>query len=140
MVLRDIGEGDAAALLCTTDEMACCTGNNRAGEWYYPDGGVVPIMTPTTGSPEPYYRNRGSSLIRLNRRPNQGLSLMYTGMYCCRIPYQGGVMQTLCVGAYLTESAGESYACAAIPIILYGSYSLSTWNNIQKRYSEVPVR
>ena len=108
MVLRNIGE-DAAALLCTTDRTACCTGTlGRGGEWFYPDGRIVPIMDPRPpATAEPYYRNRGTSLIRLNRRPNQGLSVMYTGVYCCKIPDQDNVMQTLCVGAYLTESAGQ---------------------------------
>ena len=104
MLLRNIGEGDPGALLCTTDSTTCCTGAlGRGGEWFYPDGWMVPVM----GNGEPYYRNRGTSLIRLNRRPSQGLSVMYTGIYCCKIPDQNNVMQTLCVGAYLTESAGE---------------------------------
>ena len=106
MLLQNIGEGDAGALLCTTNRTACCTSElGRAGEWFYPGGRMVPIVAPAV--PEPYYRNRGTSLIRLNRRPNQGLSDMYTGVYCCQIPDQNNVMQTLCVGAYLTESAGE---------------------------------
>ena len=108
MILRNIGEGDAGALLCRTDSTTCCTGTGRAGEWFYPDRRMVPVNDPPTGDPEPYYRNRGTSLIRLNRRPNMGLSVMYTGMYCCKIPDRNNVEQTLCVGAYLTESAGES--------------------------------
>ena len=109
VLLRNIGEGDGGALLCTTDRTACCTGAlGRAGEWFYPDGRRVPIMDPPPpATAEPYYRNRGTSLIRLNRRINQGLSDMYTGVYCCEIPDQNNVIQTLCVGAYLTESAGE---------------------------------
>ena len=108
VVLRSIGEGDAGALLCTTDRTTCCTGAlGRGGEWFYPDGRMVPIMNPAPAAPEPYYRNRGNMLIRLNRRPNQGLSAMYTGVYCCEIPNRNNVRQTLCVGAYLTESAGE---------------------------------
>ena len=105
---------DAGALLCRTDRTACCTGDNRAGEWFYPDRRKVPIMFPLMGDPEPYYRNRGTSLIRLNRRDNEGLSVMYTGIYCCEIPDQNDVIQTMCVGAYLTESAGEClllYTC-----------------------------
>ena len=103
VLLQSIGEGDAGALLCTTDRTTCCAGANRAGEWYYPDGRMVPIM----GVGQPYYRNRGDMLIRLNRRPNQGLSEMYTGVYCCEIPDQNYVIQTMCVRAYLTESGGE---------------------------------
>ena len=108
VLLQSIGEG-AGALLCTTDRTACCTGTlGQAGEWFYPDGRMVPIVNPAPpATAEPYYRNRGTSLIRLNRRSSQGLSVMYTGVYCCQIPDQMNVMQTLCVGAYLTESAGE---------------------------------
>ena len=114
VLLRNVGEGDAGALLCTTDRTACCgTAPNRFGQWYYPDRTVVPI----DGAGQPYYRNRGDMLIRLNRRSNQGLSVMYSGVYCCEIPDQNNVNQTLCVGAYLTESAGECYTvcimCAA---------------------------
>ena len=109
MLLRNIGEGDAGALICTTNRTACCTGAlGRGGEWFYPDGRMVPInVPPSPATPEPYYRSRGTSLIRLNRRSSQGLSVMYTGVYCCQIPNQNNVMQTLYVGAYLTESAGE---------------------------------
>ena len=116
MVLQNIGEGDAHALLCTTDNTTCCRGAGLAGEWFYPDGTMVPIMA--TG--QPYYRNRDTSLIRLNRNDNQGLSVMYTGIYCCQIPDQRGVTQTLCVGAYLTESAGEClflYTCITMSYI-----------------------
>lgn len=104
VLLRNIGEGDAGALLCTTDRTACCADvPNRAGQWYYPDR----MMVPTDGVGQPYYRNRGNMLIRLNRRPNQGLSEMYSGVYCCKIPDQNNVEQTMCVRAYLTESGGE---------------------------------
>ena len=90
---------DDAALLCTTDKNPL----GRTGEWLYPNGTMVPIM----GTGWSYYRNRGPSLIRLHRRPLQGLSVMNTGMYCCEIPDRNDMMKTLCVGAYLTESAGE---------------------------------
>ena len=110
VLLRNVGEGDAGALLCTTDRTACCgTAPNRFGQWYYPDGRMVPIMDPAPATAEPYYRNRGTSLIRLNRRSSQGLSDMYSGVYCCEIPDQNNVNQTLCVGAYLTESGGEFF-------------------------------
>ena len=100
VLLGSIGEGDAA-LLCTTDSTACCgTIPNRFGQWYYPNG----TMVLTDGAGQPYYRNRGDMLIRLNRRPNQGLSEIYSGIYCCEIPDQNSVMQTMCVQA---ENGGE---------------------------------
>ena len=104
MLLQNIGEGDGA-LLCTTDKTSCCgTVPNRFGQWFYPDGTVVPPAI----AGQPYYRNRGDMLICLNRRLSGSLSVMYTGIYCCQIPDQDDVRQTLCVGAYLTASAGES--------------------------------
>jgi len=112
VLLQNIGEGDAGALLCITNRTACCIrALGLAGEWFYPDGRMVPIKGPSPPPPgaEPYYRNRGTSLIRLNRRPSQGLSDMYSGVYCCQIPDQNNVMQTWCVGAYLTESGGEFF-------------------------------
>ena len=43
-VLRtDIGEGDAA-LQCTTDRDGCCSGYERAGDFYFPNGEQVPIL------------------------------------------------------------------------------------------------
>ena len=111
VLLQSIGEGDTGALLCITNSSACCThALGLAGQWFYPDGRMVPIMDPAPpATAEPYYRNRGTSLIRLNRRSSQGLSDMYSGVYCCEIPDQNNVNQTLCVGAYLTESGGEFF-------------------------------
>ena len=88
-VLRtDIGEGEDA-LQCTTDNTTCCTGAGRAGEFYFPDGTVVPIsgddLTRT------YYRDRRSQLIRLNRRSTSVL----TGQFWCEIPNASGTVVNL---------------------------------------------
>ena len=118
VLLHSIGEGNAA-LLCTTNKTTCCgTAPNRFGEWRYPDR----IVVPNNGTGQPYYRNRDVMLIRLNRRFNQGLSDMYTGVYCCEIPDQNDVNQTLCVGAYPTETAGESVP--SVPRQLYTLYDI----------------
>ena len=77
--LREIGEGDSA-LLCKTDRENCCgTIPNRFGEFYYPNGILVPIAN----RGQSFYRNRGEQLIRLNRR-NEATSP--TGKYHCAIP------------------------------------------------------
>ena len=124
VVLESIGEGDAGALLCTTNRGACCTASlGRAGEWFYPNRTMVPINDPAPpATPDPYYRSRGTSLIRLNRRSSQGLSDMYTGVYYCEIPDRNNVTQTLYVGAYLTESDGESIPL--VPRQLYTLYDI----------------
>ena len=64
----DIGEGDTA-LLCHTNDTDCCTnaqtGTDVAlGKWFFPGGTNVP----SSGSN--FFRNRGQSVVRLNRRNN----------------------------------------------------------------------
>ena len=79
-VLRtDIGEGDAG-VQCTTDRDGCCSGEGRAGDFYFPNGEKVPV----SGNDllRTYYRNRGSGFIRLNRRSNG----VITGLFRCEIP------------------------------------------------------
>ena len=87
--LTDVGEGEANALLCRTDNINCCgTPPNRFGEFYYPSGVQVPINSTGQG----FYRNRGDQLIRLNRR--EGVTSP-TGRYRCEIPDASGETQNL---------------------------------------------
>ena len=91
-----VGEGfvegfttDSGALECHTDDTTCCRGiddpnGNGAGEWYYPNGTVVP--PPNSGNS--IYRTRDHMVIRLNRRP--GVT-QPSGVYTCVIPGAGGV-------------------------------------------------
>ena len=89
--MEDVGEGDNA-LLCRTDRTDCCTGGNRYGEFYYPDGSLVDIKD-ANGL---MYRNRGPQLIRLNRNTNS-LSSIPTGSYRCEIPNSNGVFQHIII-------------------------------------------
>ena len=60
------------------------------GEWYYPDGRMVPNRTAGEG----FYRVRNApQVIRLASRANNPISP--TGSYCCVIPTTGGEM-TFC--------------------------------------------
>ena len=93
MLRTDIGENDTA-LQCTTDRAGCCrAGINiaAAGEFYFPDGTMVPIshndLTRT------YYRNRVSGAIRLNRRDNG----VITGQFRCEIPDASGTLVNLTI-------------------------------------------
>ena len=92
-VLRtDIGEGDAAALLCITDRADCCRrsdGAVAAGEFYFPDCSKVPLSD--NDMSRTYYRNRGTGFIRLNRRSNG----VITGQFRCEIPDASGTNVTL---------------------------------------------
>ena len=90
-----VGEGfegaqitDGGALECHTDDTTCCRGIDNPngtgrGEWYYPDGTVVPPPDGGTG----FYRIRRHMVIRLNR---VGVTSP-TGVYRCEIPGDGGV-------------------------------------------------
>ena len=92
-----VGEGfegalitDGGALECHTDDTTCCRGIDNPsngtgrGEWYYPDGTVIP---PPGGSTR-FYRTRGHMVIRLNRYGH--FKIIHTGVYRCEIPGAGG--------------------------------------------------
>ena len=93
-----VGEGfegaqitDGGALECHTDDTTCCRGKDNPpngtgrGEWYYPDGTVVPPPGDGTG----FYRTRDHMVIRLNR-----VTILYQGVYRCEIPGARGVTIT----------------------------------------------
>ena len=87
--IMDVGENESA-LICQTDLRPCCKYSTfRAGEWYYPNGEVVPIE----GKKRDFYRNRGDDgTVRLNRRNN---ATYPNGIYRCEIPDHRGINQTL---------------------------------------------
>ena len=88
----DIGEGDNA-LLCITDDPNCCSFIfNRAGEFYFPDGTLVPNLGGIGSSG--YYRNRDIQLIRLNRQSQNGV---ITGQFHCEIPLSTNINSILYV-------------------------------------------
>ena len=90
--MTDIGEG-ADALQCTTDKVTCCTNQNgetRAGQFYFPDGTKVPVVGNATS---PYYRQRHSMSISLNRRSN--IVAQPTGEFRCEIPDASGTTLSL---------------------------------------------
>ena len=107
-----VGEGfegliqitDGGALECHTDDTTCCRGIDNPpngtgrGEWYYPDGTVVPPPGGNTG----FYRTRDHMVIRLNRLSSDPLSASHIGTYRCEIPGADGITTT----RYVTLSRG----------------------------------
>lgn len=79
VVITDVGE-DGDALLCGTNAMDCCdvADGIRRGEWLFPNNTQVG----TVGGVGDFYRNRGTAVVRLNRRNN---AIQPTGLYCCEI-------------------------------------------------------
>ena len=108
MTLENIGE-DGDALLCMTDNTACCgraqsPGGLILGDWYYPnDTGVA-----NNGLQWEFYRNRGQSVVRMHRR-RDGV----TGIYRCVIPDAAAVDQTMFIGLYTATTGG---CCICIEI------------------------
>ena len=108
VTLEDVGEDDDA-LLCMTDNTACCAraqspGGGILGDWYYPNGtGVVNSLNMWE-----FYRNRGQSVVRLNRRRG-GVN----GIYHCVMPDIAGVNRTIYIGVYTADS-GECCICTHV--------------------------
>ena len=86
--LSKVGE-EGNALLCKTDLIECCgTVPNRYGQFYYPNGVMVPVKSRAHG----FYRDRGDQVVRLNRREQ---IISPKGTFRCEIPDKNGIMQNL---------------------------------------------
>ena len=93
--ISEIGETDRDnpslmnnAIQCITDRKPCCRGGNRAGEWFFPNGSVVPVEGL-------FYRNRGpdDGAVNLNRANTN--VMMPTSLFCCIVPDATGINQTI---------------------------------------------
>ena len=79
-------------LQCITDRRPCCaTPPNRHGEWFFSNGGMVPIQ----GSATTFYKNRGNDgTVNLNRLNSD--VMMPTGKFCCVVPDDTSTDVTVC--------------------------------------------
>ena len=100
--LNNIGEfTTGSAILCTTNRSPCCSTPNRVGEWYYPNGSMVP----NNAAGYSFYRGRGNNqTIYLNRRNN---AQSPTGSFCCELPDNKDVNYTLCVRLGITNGHAQ---------------------------------
>ncbi len=92
--LNSIGEDEAGGLHFYTGNENCCQ-TQKIGQCYYPDGTLVGIRA----SADQMYRNRRPQLVRLNRKPSNGVGghSATTGLYCCTLPDKEGTLQRVCV-------------------------------------------
>ena len=104
MTLEDIGEGYDEALLCVTDQPACCRPSDSdsfwliaLGNWFFPNGSRVP----SSGLQWDMHRTRGHMVLPLQRRRGGA-----KGIYHCKIPDAMNVTQTVYIGVY-TANTGE---------------------------------
>ena len=86
MSIESIGEGENA-LFCRTNHAECCRAS-RSGEFFYPNGTMVPIRRAGHG----FYRDRGKEEVRLHRMEGTVLPI---GKFRCEIPDESGEMQSL---------------------------------------------
>ena len=90
VVITDIETG-ANGLICTTTFKPCCK-DGKQGEWYYPNG----TMVPNRAAGEDFYRSRSKDgEVRLSRRNN---AMSPTGIFHCELPVSDNVTQALYVG------------------------------------------
>ena len=108
--IDNIGEGDNAALLCHTNKTDCCGGyyrshySYRAGEWYFPCTQDMKVdILGNTARNDTFYRNRGLSTVRLNRRGSPS----ERGCFRCEVPDANNIIQLVFVniGMYVLASA-----------------------------------
>ena len=78
--------------MCKTDRTDCCNSasGNALGEWKYPNGTLVGLR----GGSDDFYRNRGSRIVRLNRRNG---ATGPTGLYCCEVASVADSNARICI-------------------------------------------
>ena len=104
--LADIGEFNeddvtdaSSSLVCETSNIntQCCRQSDGAniGEWFYPDGSIVPrhanIHGPDGTDLSNISRSGFTHQVRLNRHHEEAFSP--AGVYECRVPDSNGVLQ-----------------------------------------------
>ena len=105
----DIGETNNA-LLCLTPVLDCCdSSNGLAGDWFYPNTGVVA----RNGFGLPLFRNRGPSVVRLNRVADS----VGSGVYRCELLSAVGVSVSLHVGLYPLGEGECALTTSRVPFL-----------------------
>jgi hypothetical protein len=112
--ITEIGETNTTSntgLQCITDRMPCCGYQDRAGEWFFPDGTAVP----RENNAMTLFRNRGDDgTVNLNRL--SGIT-MPTGLFCCEVPNAVNIIDRVCA------NVGKScIACKAAAIHVQNEY------------------
>ena len=74
-----------STLVCVTTNVnkACCTGQNAVGEWFYPDGNIVPHARNSSRVVD-FARYGFNEQIRLGRAISNSAPPL--GVYTCQIP------------------------------------------------------
>ena len=121
ITLEDIGEG-SQALLCITDQRNCCRNADSSmgvvfGNWFFPNETRVPSGDLNWN----FYRTRGPSVVRLQRRRGGA-----EGLYRCEIPDTLNITQSIYIGVY-NESNGEPLLTNYHDHITFEDYKIVKW-------------
>ena len=108
--INEIGETDHISLIptqnnalqCVTDRIPCCQFSPRVGEWYFPNGTVIPGLI---DHGLVLYRNRGrdDGTVNLNYNNSTLPALTPTGLFCCVLPDMDNENQRLCANLDIGE-------------------------------------
>ena len=91
ILISDVAENEHA-IKCVTEKRPCCM-TEKLGEWYYPNGTMVPKRVDFWWM---FYRTRDNNgVVNLNRASENNA----TGTYCCEVPDKNcdGLNHKLCV-------------------------------------------
>lgn len=107
--INDVGTDTSDShppLVCTTDKEPCCQRHPRYGEWYYPDGQLIPNNVNAVT----FYRNRDNEgNVNLFRASSNVISP--TGRFCCEIPDATSTNYTHCVNIRKIHNSIALYSC-----------------------------
>ena len=112
MVLENIGDSNDTALLCVTNQTACChppyTGEmgTPLGNWFFPNGTAVS----DSSSQSDFHTTSGQMVVRMHRRRGGE-----EGIYRCEIPDVLNITRTIYIGVY-SISTGELYMYTAVQL------------------------
>ena len=108
--ISEIGQTDPDSglnegLQCVTNKRPCCKMPlYRTGEWCFPNGTKILVEG---SKPRSFYRNRGDDgTVNLNRVSKNVVSP--TGRFCCVVPNDANITQTLCVNIQLELTTSKS--------------------------------
>ena len=85
----DRGPGDSLVCVTTVVNTQCCTDEGSVGEWFFPDGSIVPRNIDDPSQNTQIIRTGRANQVRLNFRSSQTSP---TGEYTCVVPETSGLV------------------------------------------------
>ena len=100
----DIYSASGGTVRCHTDLETCCTGSVDLGNWYFPDGDVLPFAYNASTNID-IVEDREPQVVHIRRRNN---AMSPSGIYCC-------VIETVAVNDNTNSITGETVYVGLYP-------------------------